>query len=55
MEYRVERLDLALGLLQQGASYGMVYLYVGIFMLLVTGFVATVLVSGAADLAGPEV
>ena len=35
---------MALGLLQQGASYGMVYLYVGIFMLLVTGFVATTLV-----------
>jgi NADH-quinone oxidoreductase subunit A len=35
---------LALGLLQQEASYGMLYLYVGIFMLLVTGFVATVLV-----------
>jgi len=35
---------LALGLLQQEASYGMVYLYVGIFMLLVTGFVATTLV-----------
>src|ERR687897_2879817 len=36
--------DLVLGLLQQEASYGMVYLYVGIFMLLVTGFVATTLV-----------
>ena len=35
---------MALGLLQQEASYGMLYLYVGIFMLLVTGFVATVLV-----------
>ena len=35
---------MALGLLQQEASYGMVYLYVGIFMLLVTGFVATTLV-----------
>ena len=34
----------ALGLLQQGTSYGMLYLYVGIFMLLVTGFVASVLV-----------
>src|SRR5215212_6306302 len=44
LDYRVERLGLALGLLQQGASYGMVYLYVGIFMLLVTGFVATTLV-----------
>jgi NADH-quinone oxidoreductase subunit A len=35
---------LALGLLQQGSSYGMLYLYVGIFMLLITGFVATTLV-----------
>jgi NADH-quinone oxidoreductase subunit A len=35
---------LVLGLLQQEASYGTVYLYVGIFMLLVTGFVATTLV-----------
>jgi len=35
---------LALGLLQQGSSYGMTYLYVGIFMLLITGFVATTLV-----------
>ena len=35
---------MALGLLQQGASYGTVYLYVGIFMLLITGFVASVLV-----------
>ena len=35
---------MTLGLLQQEASYGMVYLYVGIFMLLVTGFVATTLV-----------
>src|SRR5215212_3399307 len=42
--YRAERFELALGLLQQGASYGTVYLYVGIFMLLVTGFVATTLV-----------
>ena len=33
-----------LGLLQQEASYGMIYLYVGIFMLLVTGFVATTLI-----------
>ena len=33
-----------LGLLQQGASYGVLYLYVGIFMLLITGFVATTLV-----------
>jgi NADH-quinone oxidoreductase subunit A len=44
LEYRVERFSLALALLQQEASYGMVYLYVGIFMLLVTGFVATTLV-----------
>ena len=35
---------MALGLLQQGSSYGMLYLYVGIFMLLITGFVATTLV-----------
>ena len=35
---------MALGLLQQGSSYGMLYLYVGIFMLLMTGFVATTLV-----------
>jgi NADH-quinone oxidoreductase subunit A len=30
--------------LQQEASYGVLYLYVGIFMLLITGFVASVLV-----------
>jgi NADH-quinone oxidoreductase subunit A len=35
---------LALGLLQQEISYGAAYLYVGMFMLLVTGFVASVLV-----------
>ncbi len=35
---------MALGLLQQGSSYGMSYLYAGIFMLLITGFVATTLV-----------
>ena len=35
---------MALGLLQQGASYGVLYLYVGIFMLLISGFIATVLV-----------
>ena len=35
---------MALGLLQQGTSYGMLYLYVGIFMLLISGFIATVLV-----------
>ena len=35
---------MSLGLIQQEMSYGTLYLYVGIFMLLVTGFVATVLV-----------
>jgi NADH-quinone oxidoreductase subunit A len=35
---------LALGLLQQEISYGTLYLYVGIFMLLISGFVASVLV-----------
>jgi NADH-quinone oxidoreductase subunit A len=35
---------LSLGLLQEGTSYGMLYLYVGIFMLLISGFIATVLV-----------
>jgi NADH-quinone oxidoreductase subunit A len=30
--------------LQQGISYGVLYLYVGIFMLLISGFVASVLV-----------
>ena len=35
---------MTLGLLQQEVSYGAAYLYVGISMLLVTGFVATVLV-----------
>ncbi len=35
---------MALGLLQQEISYGIVYLYVGIFMLLISGFVASVLV-----------
>ncbi len=35
---------MALSLLQQETSYGVLYLYVGIFMLLVSGFVATVLV-----------
>ena len=35
---------MALGLIQQEMSYGTLYLYVGILMLLVTGFVATVLV-----------
>ncbi|MDQ3386808.1 MAG: NADH-quinone oxidoreductase subunit A [Actinomycetota bacterium] len=32
------------GLMQQGPGYGASYLYVGIFLLLVSGFVATVLV-----------
>ncbi len=32
------------GLIQQGPEYGTAYLYVGIFLLLVSGFVATVLV-----------
>ena len=35
---------MALGLVQQGPEYGTSYLYVGIFLLLVSGFVATVLV-----------
>jgi NADH-quinone oxidoreductase subunit A len=35
---------LALGLLQQEISYGTLYVYVGIFMLLISGFVASVLV-----------
>jgi NADH-quinone oxidoreductase subunit A len=35
---------LALGLLQQEIPYGVLYLYVGVFMLLVAGFVASVLV-----------
>jgi len=35
---------LALGLIQQELSYGALYLYVGIFMLLASGFVASVLV-----------
>lgn len=30
--------------MQQGSSYGMLYLYVGIFMLLISGFIASVLV-----------
>ncbi len=34
---------MALGLVQQEMSYGTLYLYVGILMLLVTGFVAMVL------------
>ena len=38
------KVSLALALLQQEASYGVLYLYVGIFMLLITGFVASVLV-----------
>jgi NADH-quinone oxidoreductase subunit A len=35
---------LALALLQQEISYGTLYLYVGIFMLLISAFVASVLV-----------
>jgi NADH-quinone oxidoreductase subunit A len=35
---------LALSLLQQEIPYGTLYLYVGIFMLLISGFVASVLV-----------
>ncbi len=35
---------MTLGLLQQEISYGTLYLYVGIFMLLISGFVASVLV-----------
>ena len=35
---------MALGLMQQDLGYGTLYLYVGIFLLLVTGFVATTLV-----------
>ena len=38
------KVSLTLALLQQEASYGVLYLYVGIFMLLITGFVASVLV-----------
>ncbi len=35
---------MALGIIQQGPEYGTAYLYVGLFLLLVTGFVATVLI-----------
>lgn len=35
---------MTLGLIQQQMAYTTLYLYVGIFMLLITGFVATVLV-----------
>ena len=35
---------MTLGLLQQEVPYGVLYLYVGIFMLLIVGFVASVLV-----------
>lgn len=36
---------MTLGLLQNGeVAYGTLYLYIGLFMLLVTGFVATVLI-----------
>ena len=38
------KVSLTLALLQQEASYEVLYLYVGIFMLLITGFVASVLV-----------
>jgi NADH-quinone oxidoreductase subunit A len=38
------KVSLALALLQQEPSYEVLYLYVGIFMLLITGFVASVLV-----------
>ena len=41
---RDRKASLALGLLQQEISYGVLYLYVGIFMLLISGFVASVLV-----------
>ncbi len=41
---RDRKASLALGLLQQEIPYGVLYLYVGIFMLLITGFVASVLV-----------
>ena len=34
---------MTLGLIQQQMSYGVLYLYVGLFMALVAGFVATVL------------
>ena len=40
---RDRKASLALGLLQE-IPYGTLYLYVGIFMLLITGFVASVLV-----------
>ena len=35
---------MTLSLLQQELPYGVLYLYVGVFMLLVTGFIASVLV-----------
>jgi NADH-quinone oxidoreductase subunit A len=41
---RDRKASLALGLLQQEIPYGVLYLYVGIFMLLISGFVASVLV-----------
>ena len=49
---RERKAVLALGLLQQEISYGVLYLYVGIFMLLISGFVATVL--GLARLISPS-
>ena len=41
---RDRKASLTLGLLQQEISYGTLYLYIGMFMLLTSGFVATVLV-----------
>ena len=41
---RDRKASLALGLLQQEVPYGVLYLYVVIFMLLIPGFVASVLV-----------
>ena len=41
---RDRKASLTLGLLQQEVPYGVLYLYVGIFMLLIVGFVASVLV-----------
>ncbi len=41
---RDRKASLTLALLQQDISYGVVYVYVGIFMLLICGFVASVLV-----------
>jgi NADH-quinone oxidoreductase subunit A len=41
---RDRKASLTLALLQQDISYGVLYLYLGIFMLLISGFVASVLV-----------